>query len=356
MSVKSSNHMRPGVQPQGFSERNRNTSNFDLPPQKEVEISRKTLTLPSKPTFAPPKMSDFVSKGKEEFTPTDVDGAVLDSGWERIDLPSRFVFYPWQEISIRRFSVMDQAKLFRAVRHKNITLLLDVLSSTCNRDVRELSYGDFQAVCIWHSLNSYLNSKQILTWTSKYGITSKAEIKKVVIKETSLDTTREEYLKWQSKGLAMSTCRDMELMASKSLADEEMLYLFDKAQFIDVEPLQSRIEELIKLGDRAATATARIEKVNQLGLQFFPVLDEFAEKFSDFGIQRIVTVTLDKKEFNLEKAIEALSQSEKLEDQTELEKLNELLEFSSEDKPVDYQPQSEEVPLSFELWSLFQYT
>lgn len=342
--------MRTGISQQGSNEVNRRPpSNLDIRPSRNGEKS--TLSLPSnnKPAFTPPKMSDFASQGKEETTPIDKHGEILDSSWERIDLPSKFVFYPWQEISIHRFSVMDQAKLFRAVRHRNISLLLDVLSSTCNHDVREFSYGDFQAICIWHSLNSYLNSKQILTWNSKYGVTGKAEIKKVAIKETPLNSTREEYLEWKSRGLAMSTCRDMELMASKSLVDEEILYLFDKAQFIDIEPLQARIDELTKEGDRAASATARIEKVNQLGLQFFPVLDEFAEKFSDFGIQRIASVTLEKKEFNLEKAIEALESSEKPEDQADL---TELLKLESGE---GYQPKVEEVPLSFEIWSMFPY-
>ena len=343
MAIKNADQMRAAISPQGFT---------NARPPRNGEIKNNTLSLPpiTKPALTPPKMSDFAHQGKEEATPIDVTGATLDSSWERIDLPSRFVFYPWQEISIRRFSVMDQAKLFRAVRHRNITLMLDVLSATCNHDVRELSYGDFQAICIWHSLNSYLNSKQILTWGSKYGVTGKADIRKITVKETLLNATREEYLEWQSKGLAMSTCRDMELMASKSIVDEELLYLFDKAQFIDIEPLQARVAELTKQGDLAATATARIEKVEQLGLQFFPVLDEFAEKFSDFGIQRIATVTLDKKDFNLEKAFEALEQSDKLEDQAELQELKKLTMDNV------YQPKAEEVPLSFELWSCFQYT
>lgn len=337
MAVKSSSNMRPGV----------SSPNIDRSP---TFTKTPPLTLPPKPVIPPTKMSDFALQGKEETTPVDDNGEVLDSSWERIELPSKFVFYPWQDVSIKRFGVMDQAKLFRAVRHRNITLLLDVLSSTCNRDVREMSYGDFQALCIWHSLNSYLNSKQVLTWGSKYGVTGKADIKKIIVKESPLEATREEYLKWKERGLAMSTCRDMELMASKTLVDEEILYLFDKAQFIDVEPLKQRVEELQQKGDLAATATARIEKVAQLGLNFFPVLDEFAEKFSDYGIQRIASVMLNKTDFNYDKAIEALSQSDTPEDQEEYNKLMAL------GPDVDYQPQTEEVPLSFEMWSMFQYT
>jgi hypothetical protein len=325
-------------------------------PQEKIDAQRKFRESMSNAPMAAPVVPAAVIPAKnpiprEEVTPVDAEGKILDSSFERIDLPSGFVFYDWSEISVKRFEPMDQAKLARAVRHRNLSLVLDVLSSTSNRDARDLSIGDFRALCLWHRLNSYMNTSVNLEWLSRYGNKIKTTIKNTHDKVTHLKSTREEYLEFKQKGFSVPTARDLETIEGNEI-DEDTMYLFDRAQFIDLDTVKDRIEELKKKGDRIASVTARVEKLNELGkgnrFSIFEELDDFAEKYQTFGVQEFATITDEN--FDPQKAIAFLRDVADEASIKEAERIEAAIAAG-----VTPTALPEEVPLTFSLWNMFPY-
>jgi hypothetical protein len=356
-----------GVRPTGYSNSNPALSggaigggrispraDFPPPPAPPEELLKAALAPPNPPnqtyTEPPPKTTIPPAEDSTQYKPAEV---ALDSEWERIDLPSNFIFYEWDSISAKQFGVRDQAKLARAIRQRNITTLLDVLAATCNRDVRELAYGDFRALCLWHKLNSYVNSPYEVSWDSKYGIRGKNTINRTRIKVSKLTATREDYLGWQERGFAISTTRDMELIAAGNL-DEDSAYLFDKAQFISLNPLAAKVEQFRKRGNRAPTVAARIEELERRGLKVFSEISDFSDLFSDFGVTEYADVTLDTKDFKPDLALVALRGST---GEFAEERLAEAEDLAlAIDRGIVYVPKREEVLLGFNLWGMFPYT
>ncbi len=346
------------------------------PPAPPPPAPRGNPVRPPPPEFArstglPSASVTQRSSARVEETPVDSSGAVLDSEWERVDLPSDFVPYAWDSVSVRRFGVMDHAKVARANRHKNTSLLLDVLSSTCNRDARELVFNDLQALMIWHKLNSYLNTPYTVSWNSKYGERGSQNVTATVPRAAKLAKTRADYRAWRERGCALPTARDVEVFESVGDDAEDVIFLFDRAQWLDPAPLSARVEELTKGGDRAAIVTARIEELERRGMKFFPVIDKFAEEFSGFGVQEFASVKLDAKLFDPVKAVASLrsanTEAAMLElqsagDETaaakvaaNIEEANRMQALIDAGRPEACAPQPEEVPLVFSLWGMFPY-
>jgi hypothetical protein len=255
---------------------------------------------------------------------------------------------------------MDHAKIARATRHKNTTVLLDVLTSTCNRDARDLVYNDFQALMIWHKHNSYQNTPYNVTWQSKYGVRGTATVKQTEPRETKIKCSPDEYAVWRTKGFSLPTARDLEVFDSikDDKEKEDIVFLFDRAQWIDPVPLQSRIDELAKKGDRAASVTARIEELDRRGIGSFPEIDSFAEAFNDFGIQEFAKVKLEQTLFDPPVAIEALRTSIGEHREANLLEADAIEKWYATDRPAPgtkYEPQAEEVPLVLSLWSMFPW-
>lgn len=312
----------------------------------------------------------------EEHT-TQAPEPILDSSWERISAPSRDVPYDWEGISLRHLDAMDQAKLARAVRHRSLTLVLDVLSSTCNRDLRDMCAQDFRAICLWHKLNSYLSAPTTITFTSRYGNKCRTQIKRTAVRENPLKATRAEYLLEKDKGLAVPTMRDAELLASYQM-DEDTEYLFIRAQNLNLAPLAARIAELTAAGDRAPTVTARVERLVQIsktpGLAILEELDKFSERYNDFGIVEVANVVdsrfdttqvLKYAEY-MEATANAIDDLAEQEPDTPLTPRDLARRDGLREEATKFRqslvngetmiPQEEEIPLAFSLWSMFPYT
>jgi hypothetical protein len=359
MSIKSANEMNIGVKP-----------------MQKMGVAN---AIAEPPVSKPKKQIDtkvHLSKNeisKEETTQKDVEGIPLNSDWIRVDLMSNFAFYDWAELSVRPFKPRDQAKIALAVKYNNMSLLLDVISATSTKDARELVFTDWKSLCILHKRFSYQDTPYNITWNSRYGIVASNTTKNIKMEEKHLAASRKDYLYWKEEhGLVVPTCKDMELITADM--DEETLYLFDKAQYIDPEPLKDRIEELRKSGDRTPSLTARIEKLDDLGVGFFALIEEFDEIFSNFGINEKAVVELKNTDFDAETAINALRNFKStLEDINAAKKevqdaiveaniienlYNKAKNETPEGQPVivDYKPRKEEVPLAFSPWTMFPYT
>ncbi len=293
-----------------------------------------------------------------EKTPVDANGDALDSLYERVDLPSNFVFYDFDALNVRKFDAFDQAKLARAIRSRNISLLLDVLSACCDQDVRQFVSGDFQALCYWHRLNSYLSAPNNVSWFSRYG--SQANVQA----HTKLDVTycaktRADYADIVSRGYCVSRMRELELLTTANL-DPDRTYLFEKAQYINPAPLQAEIDELTQQGDSLAEITARINQLNRLvkrqsgaGLGVFNEIQQITVDY-DCGMAESAKVRAPNVDWNSWLIIlDARSDESTM---AGLEAIQEAVEIratlSKKEFPV---AKEEEVPLGFNLWTHFPW-
>jgi hypothetical protein len=283
---------------------------------------------------------------REERMPVDAHGKALDSSYERVDLPSNFAFYEWDSLNVRRIKPVDHAKLTRAINGKNLSLVLDVMSSLCDQDVRAMCISDFRALNYWHKFNSYPTTTSKISWMSRYGGRREVSMNSTKLVTKNLEVSRQEYLEWCALGLACPTMRDMELL--EGIKDEEQFALFERAQYVFIGPLLGRVAELQAKGDRTPTKTARIEKLQDFGMDFYAKIDEFAEKFNDFGISESCEVLCP--QWDARKAVEALRESEIEERMQEADEIELALE---QGQPV--KPRKEVISLAYNLWSIFPY-
>jgi len=87
-----------------------------------------------------------------------VTGADKDSRYVDIpDLPSGYIFYPYQKLSIRRLSFpQDMKKLYHAHTTGNFRELVQVINATIDPDKSafDLTAGDFYFLLYWHRIHS----------------------------------------------------------------------------------------------------------------------------------------------------------------------------------------------------------
>lgn len=307
------------------------------------------------------KAAELAPRGVEETAPAGE--AANNSQFMRIDIPSGCPFYDWHEISQRRLDVFDQAKVAVAVKYRNWTALIDAVQATCNRDTRELAVSDFYSLLVWHKHHSYVQGRSRISYVSIYGnrVVGATPIS-IKIVDKKLNKTRAEYLEAKKQGFAIATVRDLETVQSNEIS-EETLYLFEKAQYIDPEPLAARIAELRAAGDRCASITARIEQLarmqSELGLsEVFDRIEKFEESFAAFSIEEVAVVrdsSFDPKKglaFIEEAIANAEPDAPRL--QEFIEERDRLKSALQSNQPVE--AKLEEVPLAFDPWTMFLYT
>lgn len=316
---------------------------------------------------APPVRKKF--DVREEDTPVDVEGRPLSNDYERLDMPSGFAFYDFADFHTKRLGVRDAAKVARAVRFRNMTVLVDALSAIATRDVRDLCLPDFEALCLWHKFNSYLKSPMEVTWTTRYGnratVTTQTYLRE---DKRPFTASAEEVVAARSQGLTLPTVRDMEVLLQVDDGgqglDADDLYIFDRAQYLEVD--YARAEALRKSGDPTPTVRARIERLEEMGdaradegrlaTTTLDDVDAFAAKFANFGVDEYCVIR--DPEFDPRKFAEV--------DPTELRadvlpEWNACREYvnlvaAGHEDVVPPTAEKEEVHIPFDMWNCFRAT
>jgi len=203
----------------------------------------------------------------DEHVPEDKNGSFVgkprfivqrvpeDTRYERIDLMSGFVFYPWKECHIRRFDLPDQVKITKARETRNLSMLIDVIGSTLDPsvNVRQLIPTDFRFLLYWHRWNSYTSVPFNVNWKSRYGFNNVYRITETDVKYVYPTITEEEYAAWEAKGFSMPTVADYEVFETEQFTRDE-LYLLDRSQWFKGEPdengvvtIQQKINKMTEL-------------------------------------------------------------------------------------------------------------
>lgn len=337
---------------------------------RETPSSKKMLGVEGEPKNKHPELEVTEKKITKKPTPVLLDRPLerqtYNSGakYERLDLPSRCLFYNWSTIEIRRLTFDDLMLLNRALQRSDTTLLIDALGNTITQDIRELTIPDFRYVMFWHRLNSYIKSPYRVNYTSKYGNKIEVEITKSTLEEKKLDLPLERLAEWKAKGMDVPRMRDVEVVETAVL-DDDQRFAHDRAQWLSLNGLEERVEELRASKDEVPTITARIEKLASLSLETLEDIRDFRSEVGDYGVVEKVKVTDNK--FKPEVWIESLK--------SELSTLESTLaslgnkdslaasidiiraEITSMENRIAngeiIKPDEEEVTLSFNAWSLF---
>jgi hypothetical protein len=203
-----------------------------------------------------------------------------------------------------------------------------------------------------------------VNYTSKYGNKIEVEITKSTLEEKKLDLPLERLAEWKAKGMDVPRMRDVEVVETAVL-DDDQRFAHDRAQWLSLNGLEERVEELRASKDEVPTITARIEKLASLSLETLEDIRDFRSEVGDYGVVEKVKVTDNK--FKPEVWIESLK--------SELSTLESTLaslgnkdslaasidiiraEITSMENRIAngeiIKPDEEEVTLSFNAWSLF---
>ena len=91
-----------------------------------------------------------------------------DSSYQRIDadtLPSKGLFYEFTALSIRKFHIPELKKVYRARTTSSFRTLVEAIQSTIDRDLFQMTIGDFWYLMYWHRINSYLSAPLEISFT-----------------------------------------------------------------------------------------------------------------------------------------------------------------------------------------------
>lgn len=90
-----------------------------------------------------------------------------DSRYLRIPvekLPSKGIFYDFTALSIRKFAWTALKKVSRAQATSNFRTLCEVVNESIDRDLFNMTTGDFWYLMYWHRINSYLSAPLDITF------------------------------------------------------------------------------------------------------------------------------------------------------------------------------------------------
>lgn len=221
--------------------------------EEEVDIKREKSTMFGKQKSDKDEHNEGENKNNEKDKVSSVDynpnpkyvkeRQNANSNYIRVVLPSKNIFYDFDDIQIKPFEVGDLLKLSRAQQERNYSMVIDTIDAVTNQNVRELSKNDFYYILYMLRLLSYPKTPTTFNWVSKYGNKNKTTIDITNLEVINIDMTKDEYKVWEAKGFSVPRVRDLEIELTEDL-DQDLQWLFERAQFLTGDNLLDKIEKL----------------------------------------------------------------------------------------------------------------
>ena len=175
-----------------------------------------------------------------------------DPRYERIYLPSNCIFYDFDTIQVREFTVEDLALICKSVDTKNFSTMVDAIGNTIYGDVnvRELTTRDFFFLMYHHRLTDYPSSPWIIPWTSRYGNKITTQVEKSVLKILTMKMTKEEYKeKYLDKyGITFPRVKDLEYLQDIDDKDADIGFMSKRAQYLIGDSFEDKMDRIKKAG------------------------------------------------------------------------------------------------------------
>lgn len=80
------------------------------------------------------------------------------------NLPTQFVFYPFDRLSVRPLQLADHIKLGSGSKVGSARTICEGIGATIDRDWLNLAFADFIFIAFWLRVNSYQENQYSLTW------------------------------------------------------------------------------------------------------------------------------------------------------------------------------------------------
>lgn len=165
-----------------------NQPNLPKPDRKRFQFSTSVKDEHGNVTTAesiPPQIQKNGKIALPEIPEREYTKSDDQSGWTELDgLPSHSMFYPWTRASVRRMTVSDVRKAYRASATKSQRDLAQVIHACLDRDVMSMTSGDYWYTMYFHQSNSYPKAPI----TIKYTCTDEGHVKRVAEGELERST------------------------------------------------------------------------------------------------------------------------------------------------------------------------
>lgn len=241
-----------------------NTRQSSLPEAKPI---------PPKPTEAPP--TPVYAKKTETQT---------DANWIRQELPSHCVPYLGRnDVFIRPVDFGQLGMLSSASKNQSITMMVDALSKSLKGlDMRNLTSPDFSFLMYNIRNLSYPATQMKVNYITRYGNKIIVPVNLSALEIVELEMTPDEYQHYYQQGIQFPTVRDMEILFDPDLTDD-LKFTLEYAQYMRLdEPMDENF-------DYGSYIDKKLAKLNEKGVEFARLIDEFAEK-SIHGVKEEVKI------------------------------------------------------------------
>lgn len=160
-----------------------------------------------------------------------------------LDLPSKFVFYDFKDLHVRKLTIRDAAKLTRASTQANYKSFKEAIQGCIDRDVDVLTYGDFRYICYWLRVNSYPATPITIEWTSKYFNKNVSTVLKDDVITLVTDMTEESFKKWQEKGFDVPRMKFSDAFDKES-PDKEESFIYQNAIYFKGDTWEEKFKNM----------------------------------------------------------------------------------------------------------------
>jgi hypothetical protein len=208
-----------------------------------------------------------------------------DSSLVRQELPSHCIPYKGRkDIFIKPIDFGQLGMLSSANKNQSLTLMIDALAKSIHGvDVRNLTPEDFTFVMYNVRNISYPTTTMKVNFTTRYGNQIVVPVILSELEIVELAMTEEEYQHYYDQGIQFPTVRDLEILFDKDL-DESLRYTLEYAQYMRLD--ESFEDDDVDFSDYI---DAKIAKLNEKGVAFTEVIDEFARK-AKHGVDESVVI------------------------------------------------------------------
>ena len=297
--------MNPNTPPSGVSQRPNGPRVTEVTTQN-ISLRRPQQGLPSAayPEGALPKSSvspqTTLRKSYSEENPDFIS----------IDLPSKFQFYGFKELSARTLRGSHQAKMNRAYTQNRIRFIVEAISATLEPGISafDLTPADFYFLMYWQKVNSFTKSPQIIT----VQCSDPKHLERVKEAELPIESLRiEQFL--NATTLDTQTCETLDLATLRAglekydLGVETMRDVVEMTEKLtdmaeaeeDPEnktPLSESVSEYGWLVSRAtflaspASLDARCKIIGDMTVEETSLLEQYMQAVTQYGVEEFANV------------------------------------------------------------------
>lgn len=206
-----------------------------------------------------------------------------DSSWIRQEVPSHCVPYIGRnDVFIKAIDWGQLGMLSSASKQKSTTMMIDALAKSVRGvDIRDLTPSDFSFLMYNIRNISYPTTKMQVAYTTRYGNEVMVPVNLNELDIIELAMTPEEYKVYYDQGIQFPTVRDLEILFDPDL-DDELKFTLEYAQYMRLDDMEDDI-------DFSDYIERKIAKLNEKGVEFTKIIDEFAIK-ATHGVKEEVKI------------------------------------------------------------------